>query len=194
MPRRRSAASSTSRSAFPARRSSRRRCAIFAFGSRSSASICGSAQRVDAQQLRDFHHVVVATGIVPAGACDSGYRPSEGRELRRHRDGRAGGRVACGGDRRWRNRFRRGRVPHRRTTRPTDTSSDGRIDDPAIAAFRSEWGIDAQLSRTRRREAGRGRWRRRAKSGCSSARRPRSAKDWRRPRAGSGERCSRNVA
>ena len=61
----RSAASSTSRGAFPARKSSRRRCATSARGSRAWACAIELGRRVAAADLQGFDEVLVATGIVP---------------------------------------------------------------------------------------------------------------------------------
>ena len=83
------------------------------------------------------------------------HRASQGRELRRHRRGtarRPGARVAIIGA---------GGIGFDVAEFLTHAgaadghASDGALHDPAITAFRDEWGIDATYARPRRREAGR---------------------------------------
>ena len=80
-----------------------------------------------------------------ARAGDPGHRSSEGRELRRRSSRARKAAGAHGRDRRrGRHRLRRRRVPDRRR-RAGRACERRRRRDPAIAAFRDEWGIDADL-------------------------------------------------
>ena len=159
----------------------RRRCA------RRGASTRDDLRGFDARGARDRHRA--------AHAGDPGHRPSEGRELRRRSStGRRVGRATRGD--------RSAPAASASTSRefltagdaPDGHVSDGRVDDPAIVAFRDEWGIDAEY-RERGGVMPAARCRvRRARSGCCSARRRRSARDSRRRPAGSGARCSSSAA
>ena len=99
--------------------------------------------RAGADDLRGFHHVIVATGILPrtpaidgidhssvASYTDvvSGRRPA-GRHVAILGAGGIGFDVA--------ELLSAGEAPD-------GHASDGRGDDPAIAAFRDEWGVDAE--------------------------------------------------
>ena len=118
----------------------------------------------------------------PAHAGHPGHRSSEGRGLHRHRPGPPGGGQAGRDHRRRRHRLRRRRVPHP----PGRPRRDGRVLAPSGASTRSTASAAAFGRPTSVR--------RRARSGCCSARRARSATASRRPPAGSGARCSRSAA
>ena len=100
-------------------------------------------QHVDALQLRDFQHVMVATGIVPRIPAIPGIdHPKVASYVGIVSGARvAGSRVAvigAGGI-----GFDVGEFLTAGNA-PDGHVSDGRVDDPAIVAFRDEWGIDAQ--------------------------------------------------
>ena len=103
-------------------------------------------RRVGAAELRDFDDVILATGIVPRTPSIPGIDHDkvasyvdivEGRKV-------AGRRVAIIGA---------GGIGFDVAEFLTDAdapdghASDGRADDPAIAAFRDEWGIDVELTK-----------------------------------------------
>lgn len=99
-------------------------------------------QRVDALHLRDFQHVVLATGIVPRIPAIPGIdHPKVASYVEIVSGARvAGSRVAvigAGGI-----GFDVGEFLTAGNA-PDGHMSDGRVEDPAIAAFREEWGIDA---------------------------------------------------
>jgi 2,4-dienoyl-CoA reductase (NADPH2) len=128
-----------------------------------------------------FEHVVLATGIVPRRP-DCRHRAREGDFLRRS-------------DR----RLSRGR----QTVAIIGAGGIGfdvaefltHVDDDRdeIERFQSEWGIDP-TSPTRGGLKAPSAEPRRARSGCCSARRPRSATAWPRPPAGFAAPCSRSAA
>ena len=179
----RSAASSTSRGGFRARRSSPRRCAISAAASSGRASTCGLNHRVDAAAIsRRFDHVVLATGIVPRMPAIPGIdHPKVASYLDIVLGRRAAGKrvaiIGAGGIGFDVGEF----LTHARRPRR------GR-------AFRAEWGIDPAYRSRGGLKAPGDEAAPRARCGCCSARRARSAKAWRRPPAGSAARCSRSAA
>jgi 2,4-dienoyl-CoA reductase (NADPH2) len=100
--------------------------------------------RARAEDLRGFHHVIVATGIVPRKPALDGI---DHRKVASYVDIVSGRREAgetvaimgaggIGFD-----------VAEFLTAdhAPDGHASDGRADDPAIAAFRDEWGVDAEV-------------------------------------------------
>ena len=100
-------------------------------------------QRVDASQLRDFQHVLVATGIVPRVPAIPGIgHPKVASYVEIVSGARVAGRrvavIGAGGI-----GFDVGELLTAGNA-PDGHLSDGRVDDPAIEAFRSEWGIDAR--------------------------------------------------
>ena len=150
-------------------------------------------RRADKEALRGFDHVVVATGILPRVPAIAGIDHAKVASYVEIVSGSkaAGRRVAVigaggigfdvcefltGGD------AADGHV------------SDGRIDDPAISAFREEWGIDASYRERGGVMLGERECAGARRCGCFSASRRRSAKGWRRRLAGSGGRCSRSAA
>jgi len=99
-------------------------------------------RKVSAAELRDYDHVVLATGIVPRVPPIPGIEHPKVASYVEIVDGRrvAGARVAivgAGGI-----GFDVGELLSTGTA-PDGHASDGRVDDPAIAAFCGEWGIDA---------------------------------------------------
>jgi 2,4-dienoyl-CoA reductase (NADPH2) len=103
-------------------------------------------KRVVAEDLRGFDEVIVATGVVPREPAIEGLAHPKAASYVDIVEGRktAGRRVAivgAGGI---------GFDVAELLTSCDDVDghrSDGRIDDPAIAAFRDEWGIDVDLAR-----------------------------------------------
>jgi 2,4-dienoyl-CoA reductase (NADPH2) len=98
-------------------------------------------RKVSAEELRDYDHVVLATGIVPRVPPIPGIEHPKVASYVEIVDGRrvAGARVAivgAGGI-----GFDVGELLSAGAA-PDGHASDGRQDDPAIAAFRDEWGID----------------------------------------------------
>jgi 2,4-dienoyl-CoA reductase (NADPH2) len=99
-------------------------------------------QRPDAAALRGFDDVILATGIVPRTPSIPGIEHAKVASYTEIVDGRrnAGQRVALIGA---------GGIGFdvaellTATDPPDGHASDGRADDPAIAAFMAEWGIDA---------------------------------------------------
>jgi 2,4-dienoyl-CoA reductase (NADPH2) len=99
-------------------------------------------RRVESADLRNFHHVIVATGIAPRAPSIPGIDHPKvasyvdvvvGRRV-------AGSKVAiigAGGIGFDVAELLTASSPH------DGHASDGRVDDPAIAQFRAEWGIDA---------------------------------------------------
>ena len=99
--------------------------------------------RVGANDLRDFDHVVVATGITPRVPAIEGIEhPKVASYVQIVNGERVAGRrvaiVGAGGI-----GFDVGEFLTAGNDPPDGHESDGRIDDPAIVAFREEWGIDA---------------------------------------------------
>jgi 2,4-dienoyl-CoA reductase (NADPH2) len=102
---------------------------------------------VTADQLQGFDHVILATGIVPRIPAISGIGHRKVANYVEIVDGRrlAGRRVAivgAGGI-----GFDVGEMLTAGAAPPDGHASTGRCDDPAIAAFRDEWGIDCVSSR-----------------------------------------------
>jgi 2,4-dienoyl-CoA reductase (NADPH2) len=102
-------------------------------------------ERVDVPDLRGFHHVVVATGIVPRMPAIPGIdHPKVASYVDIVSGARtAGARVAIVGA---------GGIGFDVAEllsgghAADGHASDGRADDPAIAEFRAEWGIDADYA------------------------------------------------
>jgi 2,4-dienoyl-CoA reductase (NADPH2) len=99
--------------------------------------------RATADDLKGFHHVIVATGIVPRQPAIVGLdHPSVASYVDvvsgRREPGRLVAIVGAGGI-----GFDVAELLSSGNA-PDGHASDGRIDDPAIALFRQEWGIDAE--------------------------------------------------
>jgi 2,4-dienoyl-CoA reductase (NADPH2) len=99
-------------------------------------------RRVSADHLRDYEHVIVATGIVPRIPPIPGIDHPKVANYAEIVDGRrqAGRRVAiigAGGI-----GFDVGEFLTAGDAPPDGHKSVGRDDDPAVVAFRDEWGID----------------------------------------------------
>jgi 2,4-dienoyl-CoA reductase (NADPH2) len=99
-------------------------------------------RRVTADHLRDYDHVIVATGIVPRIPPIAGINHPKVASYVEIVDGRrqAGRRVAivgAGGI-----GFDVGEFLTAGESPPDGHRSVGRDDDPAVVAFRDEWGID----------------------------------------------------
>jgi 2,4-dienoyl-CoA reductase (NADPH2) len=99
-------------------------------------------KRVESADLRNFHHVIVATGIVPRTLSIPGIDHPKVASYVDIVGGRrvAGSKVAiigAGGIGFDVAELLTASSPH------DGHASDGRVDDPAIAQFRAEWGIDA---------------------------------------------------
>ena len=174
----RSAASSTSPSASRARKNSHETLRYFRHRiERHRRRRAARHARRRRLRLRRLRRVVLATGVAAARASIPRRRPRQGRRLpRRARRPRAGGRARRD-HRRRRHRLRRRRIPRaRRPPRP-------RSDPPRWMA---EWGVDPTTSkRAAAWHAAAARSRRRARSGCCSARPASPARAWARPPAGS---------
>jgi 2,4-dienoyl-CoA reductase (NADPH2) len=98
---------------------------------------------VDAAALREFDHVVVATGVTPRVPSIQGIdHPSVAGYVQIASGARVAGRrvaiIGAGGI-----GFDVGELLTAGDAPPDGHASDGRIDDPAGVAFRDEWGIDA---------------------------------------------------
>ena len=103
-------------------------------------------RRVAAENLRGFDHVILATGIVPRVPAIPGIDHPKVASYVEIVDGRkhAGRRVAivgAGGI-----GFDVGELLSAGAAPPDGHLSLGNVDDPAIAAFRAEWGIDAAFA------------------------------------------------
>ena len=101
-------------------------------------------KRVECADLGNFHHVIVATGIVPRALDVPGSQHSKVASYTDIVSGRriAGSKVAivgAGGIGFDVAELLTASSPH------DGHASDGRVDDPAIAQFREEWGIDANF-------------------------------------------------
>jgi 2,4-dienoyl-CoA reductase (NADPH2) len=101
-------------------------------------------KRVECADLGNFHHVIVATGIVPRALDVPGSQHSKVASYTDIVSGRriAGSKVAivgAGGIGFDVAELLTASSPH------DGHASDGSVDDPAIAQFREEWGIDANF-------------------------------------------------
>ena len=142
---RRSAASSISRGAFPARRSSRRRCATSASRLERLGVEVVLGRRAGAEDLTGYDDVLVATGITPRTPAIPGIDHPKVASYVEIVEGRkaAGAKVAIVGA---------GGIGFdvaeflTADNAPDGHLSDGAHADPAIAAFRDEWGIDADFA------------------------------------------------
>ena len=127
----------------------RRDAALLPHAARASLGVeVALGRRVDAATSRGYDDVLVATGIVPRMPAIPGIDHPKVASYVEIVEGR----KAAGGDgrdrRRRRHRLRRGGIPHRGRCAGRPPAATARCDDPAIAAFRDEWGIDADY-RTR---------------------------------------------
>jgi 2,4-dienoyl-CoA reductase (NADPH2) len=103
-------------------------------------------RKVTAEHLRGYDRVILATGIVPRVPPIPGIDHPKVANYVEIVDGRrqAGRRVAiigAGGI-----GFDVGEFLTAGASPPDGHASDGRFDDPAIAAFRDEWGIDGNVA------------------------------------------------
>ena len=97
---------------------------------------------VDAASLREFDHVIVATGVMPRIPAIPGVEhPKVAGYAQIVSGARVAGRkvaiIGAGGI-----GFDVGELLTAGGEPPDGHASEGRIDDPAIVAFRDEWGID----------------------------------------------------
>ena len=97
---------------------------------------------VDAASLRGFDHVIVATGVTPRIPAIAGIEhPSVAGYTQIVSGARVAGRrvaiIGAGGI-----GFDVGELLTAGDQPPDGHASEGRIDDPALVAFRDEWGID----------------------------------------------------
>ncbi len=102
-------------------------------------------KHVECADLGNFHHVIVATGIVPRALDVPGSQHPKVASYADVVSGRrvAGSKVAivgAGGIGFDVAELLTASSPH------DGHASDGRVDDPAIAQFREEWGIDANFA------------------------------------------------
>src|SRR5688572_9110469 len=97
---------------------------------------------VDAASLRGFDHVIVATGVTPRIPAIAGIdHPTVAGYVQIVSGARVAGRrvaiIGAGGI-----GFDVGELLTAGDQAPDGHASEGRIDDPALVAFRDEWGID----------------------------------------------------